>query len=163
MCYDKPDVQKIGADELFTLAKELFAQDRSIKIVVSGNSMYPFIRHNRDMVTIAGASYDAVRVSDIVLAFRESEQAYILHRLFKKTPDGFYMVGDHQTLLDGPYPPDALIGVVTEVFRVAKDGSQKKMGGPFYRLLVRLWMWARPVRPFIIKLYLRVRSGKSNG
>lgn len=162
MCYDKPGVQRIKASELFGLARELFASGKSIKIVVSGNSMYPFIRTNRDMVTIKGATLGEVRVSDIVLAFRESEQAYVLHRLFKKNGTEFYMVGDHQDWLDGPYPASALIGVVTEVFRVRRDGSQKKMGGVWYRFLVRLWMLLRPFRPAIINAYFRLRSGKKH-
>ncbi len=162
MCYDKPEVQRISAQELFGLARELFAKGKGIKIVVSGNSMYPFIRTNRDMVTIQGAALDQVRVSDIVLAYREAEKKYILHRLFKKSGNEFYMVGDHQDWLDGPYPASALVGVVTEVFRVGRDGSQKKMGGPGYSVLVRLWMLLRPLRLPIINTYFRLRGGKKH-
>ena len=154
----KPELQRIKNEALFSLAREIFAKGKKVKFIVTGNSMYPFIRHDRDMVTLDKASFETIRVSDIVLAFRERQQKYILHRIVKKTRHGFYMVGDAQTNLDGPYPPDALIGVVTEIHRVGKDGAETSIAGFYYKLLVRLWLLVRSFRPVIFKVYSFVRK-----
>ena len=154
----EPELQKVSNEALFSLARELFAKAKQIKFVVAGNSMYPFIRHDRDMVTLAEASFDEVKVSDIVLAYRERQQKYILHRVAKKTKHGFFMVGDAQTNLDGPYPPEALVGIVTVIHRIGKDGVETSISGFAYKILVRLWLLARPFRPVVIKAYSFVRS-----
>jgi len=119
--------------------------------------MYPFIRHDRDMVTLEKASFETIRVSDIVLAYRERQQKYTLHRVVKKTKHSFYMVGDAYTDLEGPYPPDALIGVVTEIHRIGKDGAETNISGSIYKLLVRLWLLIRPFRPAVFKAYSFIR------
>ena len=154
----KPDIKTINNEVLFSLARELFAEGRKIKFVVSGNSMYPFIRHNRDMVTLAGAAFKDIRVSDIVLAYRGRQRKYILHRIVKKTKHGFFMVGDAQVNLDGPYPTDALIGVVTEIHRIGKDGGETTIAGVLYKALVRLWLLIRPFRPVVFSLYSFIRN-----
>ena len=161
MRYDKPKIQRLSNEAVFDLARELFTKGKSLKFVVSGNSMYPFIRHERDIVTLAAATLDEVKVMDIVLAYRANDGKYFLHRLVKKTADTFYMVGDAFTAFEGPIPASALIGVVTEVYRVnRRNGSEKLMSGPFYRLLIRLWRIVRPLRPAIIKLYFTIRRGR---
>lgn len=147
---------------MFALARELFARGSSIKFVVVGNSMYPFIRHNRDMVTLAGATFSQVKVADIVLAYREEHKAYILHRVVRKTANAFYMSGDAYMTLEGPYPAEAVIGLVTGIFRVDKNGQEKQIAGFFYRLLARLWLLVRPIRPAIFKCYFAIRR-KMNG
>lgn len=157
MRYGKPELQRIDNEAVFSLARELFSRGKSVKFVVSGDSMYPFIRNDRDKVTLSEASFDKIKKADIVLAYREKQRAYILHRVVKKTKDGFYMVGDAQTYLDGPYPPSALVGVVTEAFRVGPDGREKRVSGRFYNFLARVWICAIPFRPFIFKLHVLFR------
>ena len=157
MSNEKPELMRIGNEALFALARELFAEGKKIKFVVAGSSMYPFIRHDRDMVTLAGAGFSEIRVSDIVLAYRENQRKYILHRVVKKTRQAFYMTGDAQTALDGPYSESALIGVVTEIHRVGKDGGETRISGPVYKSLARLWLLARPFRPVIMRAYFFVR------
>jgi len=155
MYYSK---QKVSNEALFALARELFSMDKKIKFVVAGVSMRPFIRHNRDMVTLAGVSFSEIKVTDIVLTYDEQLQKYILHRVVKKTADNYYMVGDAYTKLERPYVPDNLIGVVTEIHRVGKNGEEKHVSGCFYKLLVRLWLLVRPFRPVIFKLYSILRG-----
>jgi signal peptidase I len=148
----------VNNEALFALARELFSMGKQIKFVVAGNSMYPFIRHNRDMVTLAGASFDEIKVSDIVLTYDATIKKYILHRVIKKTRDTYYMVGDAHTGREGPYTAENLIGVVTEIHRIGSNGSEKNISGSFYKLLARLWMLAKPCRPVIFRLYKFARG-----
>ena len=154
--------RRVSNESLFALARELFSMGKKIKFVVAGNSMYPFIRHNRDMVTLAETSFDDIKVCDIVLTYDEQREKYILHRVVRKNADSYYMVGDAYTQLEGPYSPDALIGVVTEICRVSWDGNEKLIAGSFYRLLAWFWLFVRHFRPVIFKLYYFVRRRKRN-
>jgi len=160
MYYSK---QKVSNEALFTLARELFAMGKKIKFVVAGGSMRPFIRHNRDMVTLAGASFDKIKAADIVLTYDMQYKKYILHRVVKKNADNYYMIGDARTVLEGPFAPDDLIGVVTEIHRVRRNGGEKRIqvSGSFYRFLVRLWLLVRPFRPVIFKFYSILRGRRS--
>jgi len=154
---NKASTQTVSNEALFSLARELFSMGKQIKFVVAGRSMRPFIRHNKDMVTLAGTSFDEIKKADIVLTYDEQRKKYILHRVVKKKADCYYMIGDAHTRLEGPFTVDNLIGVVTDIHRIDRNGNEKSMGGGCYKLLVRLWMLARPFRPAIFKLYAILR------
>ena len=155
---EQPELQRVSSEALFALARELFAMGKRIKFVVVGSSMFPFIRHDKDMVTLAGATFDHIRTSDIVLAYKERQNKYVLHRVVKKAPQSFYMAGDAQTFLDGPYPPEALIGIVTAIHRIDKRGGELVIAGRFYKLLARLWLLIRPFRPAVFFVYALMRG-----
>ena len=158
----KFEARQISNEAVFSLAREMFSIGNSIKFLVSGNSMYPFIRHNTDMVTVASATLEQVKPLDIVLVCTEDEQRYILHRLIKKTSDDFYMVGDAYSSLEGPLPAKAIIGKVTEVHRFNKrSGTFLQKFGFFYRFLIYIWRFVLPLRPLIIRTYavFRRKSG----
>ncbi len=159
MRYDKPSVLVVKAEYLFALADTLFTLDKKLSIVVTGNSMYPLMRHKADQVTLSKTSFEDIRVNDIVLA-RNKQGKFILHRVVKKKPTGFYMTGDAQTELDGPYAPEQLIAVVTEILRLNKRGQliQINLHGVSYGILTRLWRLLTPLRPFLIATYRRVRK-----
>jgi hypothetical protein len=105
------------------------------------------------MVTLAGASFDQIKVADIVLTYDGELEKYILHRVIKKNRKHYYMVGDAHTKLEGPYAPENLIGIVTEIHRVGNDGREELTAGFFYELLAGLWVLACPFRPVIFKLH----------
>ena len=138
---------------LFDYANSVFDEGKSIKISVAGNSMYPFLRDKIDDVEIRRVSYNDVKVADIVLI--KKDESYILHRVFKKNEKEFYIVGDAQVVLEGPYTKDQLVGKVLSIYRKNKKISCKSIP---YKFLVRLWMLIRPLRLVIINSYLRFRN-----
>jgi len=147
---------KITSEELFSIAEIMFDQGKPVLLTVTGNSMYPFLRHGVDRVEICRAGMRDIKVADIALIRRDGG-AYVLHRVFKKNETEFYMVGDAQNYLDGPYNTFHLIGKVVSIYRGDRHIPCSSLR---LRFLVRLWMLMRPVRLPIIKGYTKLRGGK---
>ena len=73
-----------------------------IQIHPQGYSMYPFIDPRRDEVVLAGIEDgSALRRGDVVL-YRRENGMLVLHRIYKIGQDGLYLLGDHQTAIEGP-------------------------------------------------------------
>ena len=142
----------VRAQELFALTEELFSMGRDVRIRVTGDSMVPFLHHGTDSVQLSKVPYEQIKTADIVLAVR-GDGAYVLHRVFKKGKDGFYMVGDAQDYLDGPYPKEKLVAKVTMLYRRGKRIDCRHLG---YRFLVRAWMLIRPWRRAVFAVYARL-------
>ena len=123
-------------------AEEALATGKMLHINPQGNSMLPLIREGRDSVYIRKASLAEVRKGDVVLC-RDENSRLVLHRLCKKTPTGFYMVGDHQLISAGPYEERQLLGKMVAMERNGKyiDCSRFSM-----RLYSRLWLARRRMR-----------------
>lgn len=67
-------------------------QDESIQVlplVISGNSMSPFLVHGRDTIYLSRLDRP-VKKGDVLLYKRDSG-AYILHRVYKVEENGFTM------------------------------------------------------------------------
>ena len=148
------ETMKVKAQDLFALTEELFLMGNDVQIRVTGNSMLPFLHHERDCVQLTKVPYEEIRVADIVLAIRK-DGAYILHRVFTKDTDSFYMVGDAQDYLDGPYPKEKLVAKVTVLFRKGKHIDCRHIG---YRFLVRVWMMMRPWRRIVFAVYRKTKG-----
>ena len=152
--YASEDVT-IKAKELFSLAEVLFEQGQQMRFTITGNSMYPFMRHRTDEVTLAAPDYSKLKKGMIVLALRDNGQ-FVLHRIVKLKKAGFYMIGDAQTNLDGPYRPDQLKAIVTGVFRRGDEITHSIK----WRIASTVWRWIVPLRPLIIKTRTKMAGGK---
>jgi signal peptidase len=63
-----------------TLRKEIISQGRSVQIVASGYSMYPFLRKG-DLLTVEPVPMETIKLGDIVVF--ESEEKWIAHRVIR--------------------------------------------------------------------------------
>ena len=120
---------------------------QSIQIKPEGYSMYPFIVPGRDEVIIEPVGSYIPKRSDIVL-YRRKQGILVLHRICKCTDQGFYMVGDNQTQVEGPIEYEQIKGLMTAVIRKNKKIYVSSI---FYALAGRLWLGLRPVRMYIVK------------
>lgn len=144
---------KVNAATLIPLISELIEHGQNSRIAVSGNSMYPFLRHEIDSVELTKKSFEQLDVGDIVLIQR-TDGRYILHRTYRKNKDCFFMVGDAQQWIEGPLFPEQLVGVVTAIWR--KD-KRILCSAKWWKFLSRLWLYLRPFRNFILKVFLKIR------
>ena len=103
-----------------------------IQIYPQGYSMYPFIDPRRDEVVLAGIEEgSALRRGDVVL-YRRENGMLVLHRIYKIGQDGLYLLGDHQTAIEGPVRREQVKGKMTGMVR---DGRYMDVGNPGYRML----------------------------
>ena len=125
--------------------ERLLEQGRSIQIQPQGYSMYPLFVPGRDAAVIEPTQIEGLRRGDVVLYRRESGKL-VLHRICRVREDGFYMVGDNQSEVEGPLRGSQIKGILTGFVRKGKYTSVKN---PVYRLASRLWLFLRPARPVL--------------
>lgn len=148
------EIRKVKAASLFPLISELFEYGKNSRISVSGGSMYPFLRDRIDSVELTKGRFEQLALGDIVLIQR-TDGRYVLHRIYRKKKDCFFMVGDAQQWIEGPLYPEQLLAVVTAIWRKDKRIACSNM---WWRLLSWLWLFLRPFRYSILKVYRKIRK-----
>lgn len=134
--------------------EEVLLQGKSVQIKPEGYSMYPLLVSERDEVILAPVNNRELKRGDIVL-YRREGSILVCHRIWKVKRDGYYMVGDNQSEIEGPLKRDQIKGIVIEIIR---NGKHIKAANPLYRGLTGLWLLLRPARPFISKIVARIRK-----
>ena len=107
----------------------------ALPLVISGNSMVPFLVGGRDTVYLSKLKGD-VKKGDVVL-YRRDSGAYILHRVYKVDKTGCTMVGDAHTQLETGIRKDQLIAVMTSALR---KGRMEKPGTFWWDFFEKLWI-----------------------
>lgn len=159
-------VQKRVVDTNMYLAviQEMLKEGKEIPLLITGNSMSPFLIHQRDKVLLKQAN-PPFHKGDIVFYRRKSGQ-YVLHRIrfvrYKKQEDKtvkreYYMIGDAQKMTEGPLLEEQIFGIVTAAYR---KGKWLKPGNFLWEFFRKVWLWAVPFRYGILKLYGLVSYGK---
>ena len=120
----------------------------ALPLVISGNSMSPFLVHGRDTVYLSRLDRPAKR-GDVLLYKRESG-AYILHRVYKVEKDSYTMVGDAQIQLEQGIRQDQIIAIMTSALR---KGKLQKKGSFWWEFFEKLWIRIIPLRPMLTKIY----------
>lgn len=104
----------------------------SVPVPVVGDSMRPFLRVG-DFVHVDRA--ENIRKGDILLFHRPNGQ-YVLHRVVRKMPEGYWMLGDNQTVCEPIHGGQVC----------AKVTSAKIRGEAVTTDSFRWWMFAHPWR-----------------
>ena len=140
--------------------EKLLEQGRTVQIEPQGYSMYPLFVPGRDKAVVAPVwDVKKLRRGDVVL-YRRDQGILVLHRIWKRRTEGFYLVGDNQKEIEGPLRPDQMKGILVEIIR---KGRQFSVKNPVYWVLFRIWLILRPLRPVISKAVAKgKRSMKKN-
>ncbi len=142
-------VKSVKSAELFPAISELLQNNQKVRITVTGNSMMPFLRENRDSVELSSAVIEDLRFGQIAL-IRRNDGVYVLHRIILKVKSSFYLAGDAQCWVEGPLLQEQLVAVVTNVWRKDKQISTSNI---FWQVLSFLWWIRLPVRFIFTKPY----------
>ena len=102
--------------------EQLLKDGSAIQLKPQGYSMYPLFHPGRDEAIIEAYPIDQLRRGDVIL-YRRDQGILVLHRICRITSDGFYLVGDNQTEIEGPLRPDQIRGKMTGVVRGGKSFS----------------------------------------
>lgn len=127
--------------------EKLLRDGHPIRLKPQGYSMYPLFISGRDEAVIAPCSTDSLHRGDVVL-YRRDQSILVLLRIWKIKKDGFYMVGDNQTVIEGPLRPDQIRG---RLIACCRNGREFSTRNPFYRMLAGFWLAFRPFRPLVHK------------
>ncbi len=140
----KASYEQVSTEALLPFLLELLSENKTINMTVTGNSMMPLWRDRIDSVVLKKP--DTIKNLDVVLYVQDSGQA-ILHRIVKCRKEGYYIVGDNQTDVDGPIRPDQIKAVVTDFWRNGKLYSCKCLWCRFYSFV---WGHGRILRPMLL-------------
>ena len=123
-----------------------------MKIPLHGTSMWPFIRSEKDIVTIIPLVRNPM-VGDIVL-FRGSRGKNVVHRVYKVFPDGIQTWGDNCQRPDLPRKCEEIYGLIVSVER---NGQTYQIDTAKQRAYGIRWMkYGRPVW-MMLKKILKIR------
>ena len=115
-----------------------------VPLNISGSSMTPFLVHSRDSKVTRPP-----KKGDMIL-YRRDNGAYILHRIYRVTPDGYWLVGDAQVLIEKGVRPDQVLALVTAVRRKEK---LLQPGSFWWDFFEKVWIRVIPLRSGIVAAY----------
>lgn len=142
---------KIDTKIYLSFLKEMIEQNMDVSIVISGNSMSPFLVNQRDVIYLSKINRK-LKKSDLVLYQRLSGQ-YVVHRIVKVKKSGYYLAGDNQIAIEGPILDKQIFGLVTKVKR---KGKWIEAGNFWWEFFEHVWIWVLPWRMIILKIYKKV-------
>ena len=147
------EVIYIKSENIFPVINEILDRGNSVRITVTGKSMYPFLREKIDSVELFPGNFNSIGIGEIVMIQRDSGE-YVMHRLLKKEKDCFYILGDAQLWVEGPVRPEQLTAVVKAIWR---NNKKIKCSNILWRILSLIWLNMFPFRKVIFKVYKLLR------
>lgn len=138
----------VDTREYLNVLRELTEEGKEVSLLITGSSMSPFLIHGRDYVYFRKPDRD-LKKGDIVFFQRDSGQ-YVMHRILRIRKDGYYLVGDGQTEVEGPIRRGQIFGLI---YCVRRKGRKIQPGDFWWGFFAHVWTAFRPVRPWITHIY----------
>lgn len=148
----------VDTREYVSALRELTEEGREVSLLISGSSMSPFLIHARDYIYFRKPDRE-LRRGDMVFFQRDSGQ-FVMHRILKVRKDGFYLVGDGQTQVEGPIRRDQIFGLV---FCVQRKEKKIRPGDFWWEFFAHAWLDLLPIRPFLSKFYGKLSGAGKRG
>lgn len=145
-------MKMVDTAQYVSVLRELVEEGKQVSMLIAGSSMSPFLCHYRDVIFFEKPGRD-IRRGDMVFYQRDSGQ-YVMHRVYRTAPDGYYMVGDNQTEIEGPLQRDAIFALITKVNR---KGKIMEPGDFWWDFFEKVWIRIVPLRRPLIRLYTALK------
>lgn len=135
---------------------DLLREGRTVKVLGRGNSMRPYLVHERDYIVVKGVTSgdDALRakiVKGAVVLAEIAPHKYVLHRIVDVTAGRITLLGD------GNFTPeyckaDNVLGVALSFIR---KGRTKEESADSWRYRLYTFCWTRTLllRRYLLKLH----------
>lgn len=148
-------------ENLSPIMTECIEAGSEVVLIVTGNSMRPFLASCRDQVVLKKCDAAMLQVGDVPL-YRRADGTFVLHRIVDIGASTYTMCGDAQTEKEYGVPNNSILALAVGFYRKGKYVSCTAF---WYKVYVRVWMAMRPLRPVLLKsmyLYKRItaRIGK---
>ena len=137
----------VDTREYVSMLKELTEEGREVSMQIAGSSMSPFLIHARDMIYFKKPDRE-LKKGDMVFFQRRSGQ-FIMHRIWKVRPEGYYIVGDAQTQIEGPVERD-------QITKVRRKGKWLEPGDFWWEFFEHVWLHMIPFRHGLMRWYAKV-------
>lgn len=134
----------------------LLASDAAVEalpLIISGNSMAPFLVHGRDTVYLSRITRPLKR-GDVVL-YRRDNGSYILHRIHSVKNGTFTMIGDAHSGKEPGIRREQIFALMTFARR---KGKLQKPGCFWWNFFETIWLALIPLRRPIMILYTALKG-----
>lgn len=142
----------VDTGEYVSVLRELTEAGQEVTMQISGNSMAPFLIHGRDSICFR-KPVRPLKTGDMVFFQRLSGQ-FVMHRICKVRPEGYYIIGDAQVEIEGPVRQEQIFAIITKVNR---KGRWIGPGNFWWEFFAGVWLHMIPARHVLVKLYGRFR------
>lgn len=146
-------VKVMDPDQLIPQLLKLLEEVPSVPLVISGDSMSPFLQDGRDTVYLSKLTEDPQR-GDMIL-YRRDNGTYILHRIYEITGATYTLIGDGQVSLEPGIRRDQMLAIVSAVRR---NGQLLEPGNLCWEFYEKIWLRLLPLRPRIRGICARIRK-----
>lgn len=145
-------VKVIDPQQLIPPLLALLEDTPTVPLLISGNSMSPFLAHGRDTVYLSKITTPPQR-GDMIL-YRRDNGSFVLHRVYEAGAT-YTMVGDAQTLLEKGIRPDQMLARVTSVCR---KGKMLQKGSFWWDFFEKTWIRMVAARPAVRSAYSHLKN-----
>ncbi|MBU1145845.1 MAG: S24/S26 family peptidase [Firmicutes bacterium] len=137
---------KVLMNDIIDLIKENLSNDGSASLKIKGNSMFPFYKDGKTEVTLIKPIFPLIKLDVILYHVQEK---HILHRIVAVKDEGYVVCGD--ALKENEFVKQNQIEAVV----ISHKNKEKLILETqfFYRLMVRKWLFLKPIRRYLIKLF----------
>ncbi len=127
-----------------------------VPLVVTGNSMRPFLSHGKDTVWLCACRNEDFRKGRILL-FRRENGSLVLHRIKRVLSQGqLEMNGDAQYWCETIKKEQA----IAAVSYIERNGKKISCNSSAYKIRAWIWQALKPLRPFIFKVRRMLKTKK---
>lgn len=141
----------VDTREYVSVLREIAESGKIVSLRIAGSSMSPFLAHGRDYIYFTKPDREP-RTGDMVFYQRKNGQ-YVMHRIYKKKPEGYYIVGDAQTEIEGPVDRGQIFALIIKVKR--KDRIIRP-GDFWWEFFEHVWIRMIPLRRPAVHIYSAV-------
>ena len=131
-----------------SVLRELAESGKTVSMRIAGNSMSPFLVHDRDYIFFTRPERE-IRRGDMVFYQRYTGQ-YVMHRVCRIKDNRYYLVGDAQTEVEGPLYREQIFALITAVKR---KGKIVRPGDFWWEFFEHIWVRLIPARRLIVRTY----------
>ncbi len=128
--------------------KDIISDGGLVPVVVTGNSMLPFLVHGKDTVWLRAYEKEDLKKGKILL-FQRENGALVLHRVKRVLPQNKLEInGDAQYWCE-TIKNEQVIAVVAYI---EKNNKKISCDSLLYKIKVWLWQSLKPLRPVIFSI-----------
>ncbi len=125
--------------ELFSAARDVLLEGKSVRIAVNGESMLPFFRSG-STITLRPLQEGDIRKYNVVMA--DAGHAFVVHRIIEVNEKNVLLFGDGNIKRGERVALDKVYGVV--------DCSR------IHIFFAKIWLWMLPIRRYPLAIFRRV-------
>lgn len=141
--------REVDINEYLPVLIDIVNEDKEVSLLISGNSMSPFLCHKRDYIIMSKPKAPFKR-GQMVFYIRDNGQ-YVMHRIHHIDKNGnLFIVGDAQIYIEGPIRQNQVFAVINKAVR---KGKNIEKGDFWWNFFEKIWIRIVPLRPYIVKLY----------